>query len=720
MASDPIDSVPDIRPSMESVRAEILQELVNLASTNANAQLDGLTTRLADAMQRGATQSTDPAQAQLAIDAANLLKKNRYPFYYVASERLWATLQYEIQLVTQPSLANDDSRGTLKPLPPDVEIDRKLHFIQVGRALESEHTERLTLLGQRLAALLGRDELALAHNPFHPQVFLAALHDAWCEFHPDSEAHALLFPHLQPGLCIDLAPILHALNAALVRRGVQTRQKAAPSAPSTPTGDSPKLKEQPANDALARKLRQLFPAITAAQEGDRPLDGSFPTLIREDALQETTARNKLLDYLAKLQQDLAAQPPSAAPLLETVRQRAPVDALTPADEHTFDLLRDIFDAVFRNADIRVEFGALIGSLQLPLLRAAVADKDFFFTAQHPARRALELLAQAGVGWAPGKGQDDPQIQAIRRGVDRVRRQTGPQQAAFAELVSTLESFADNERRAADRLLAAPIAQALQREKRQQAARAARDEVALRVGTGEVVAFVETFLEDKWVAVLTLAYGVKEEKPRLVEHAVQTMDDLVWSVKPKITMAERKELLDKLPSMVAMLNKWLDLIKWDGAERKRFFKELAACHASIVRAPLDLSPERRAELALKAAQRAAERRLQKRAAQRPEPEPDQFDAIVQTLQTDTWLEFKQHDGPARKVRLAWISPVRSLYVFATAERQEALSLSAEELALALREQRARVLTVAGLVGHVLAATLGIDSANAASIDGQAAA
>jgi len=717
MASDPIASVPDIRPSTESVRAEILQELVNLASTNANAQLDGLTTRLADAMQRGATQCTDPAQAQLAIDAANLLKKNRYPFYYVASERLWATLQYEIQLVTQPSLAQDDSRGTLKPLPPDVEIDRKLHFIQVGRALESEHTERLTLLGQRLAALLGRDELALAHNPFHPQVFLAALHDAWCEFHPDSEAHALLFPYLQPGLCIDLAPILHALNAALVRRGVQAPRKAAPAAP---TSDSPKVREQPANDALARKLRQLFPAGAAAQEGDRPLDGSFPTLIREDALQETAARNKLLDYLAKLQQDLAAQPPSAAPLLETVRQRAPADALTPADENTFDLLGGIFDAVFRNADIRPEFGALIGSLQVPLLRAAVADKDFFFTAQHPARRALELLAQAGIGWAPGKGQDDPQIQAIRRGVDRVRRQTGPQQAVFAELVSTLESFADNERRAAERLLAAPIAQALQSEKRQQAARAARDEVALRVGTGEVVAFVETFLEDKWVAVLTLAYGVKEEKPRLVAHAVQTMDDLVWSVKPKITMDERKELLAKLPSMVAMLNKWLDLIKWDGAGRRRFFKELAACHASIVRAPLDLSPERRAELALEAAKRATERRLQKRAAQQPEPEPDEFDAVVQTLQTDTWLEFRQHDGPARKIRLAWISPVRSLYVFATAERQEALSLSADELALALREERARVVAVAGLVGRVLAATLGIDSANASTIDSQAAA
>ncbi|MBR7784696.1 DUF1631 family protein, partial [Undibacterium luofuense] len=101
-------------------------------------------------------------------------------------------------------------------------------------------------------------------------------------------------------------------------------------------------------------------------------------------------------------------------------------------------------------------------------------------------------------------------------------------------------------------------------------------------------------------------SVKEEKPQAVEDAIRTMDDLIWSVKPKITLQDRQELLNRLPAILARLNKWLSLIKWEDADRVRFFAELAECHASIVRAPLELSPDKQFEIAVEAAQHAAER------------------------------------------------------------------------------------------------------------------
>jgi hypothetical protein len=709
MASEPTNTAAS--SNFASQRDDILRELVDVAVAATNTQLDGLTTRLADAMQRAATQCVDPVQARRASDAAQLLRKNRYPFYYVVSERLRAALQHETELAAQAPAARGDAGGALKRLPPEFEVDRKICLIKVSRVLENEHTERLALLGRRLGGLLQRGELAVADNPFRPQVFLSVLHDAWCEFHPDADAHPLLFPQLQPDRCIDMAPVLHALNAALVRRGVTPRPRPAAADKADAVTE---VHEQPANDALTRKLRQLFPPVAAAPGDDRPPNGAFPTLMLDDAWQANAARKELLAYLATLSDSLPAQEPSAAPVLEAAKRRAPADALTPVDEHTFDLLIGVFDAILRNPDLPAEIGALLGSLQLPMLQTALADKDFFFTPRHPARCALELLVNAGVEWAPEHGHADARYQAVLRGVERMRQQ------AFSEVIAALQSLADEERRAAEPVLAAPIAAARQREKRLQAARAARDEVALRVGTGEVAALVETFLEDKWIAVLTLAYGVKDEKPQLLANAVGTMDDLVWSVKPKNTMAERKELLAKLPAMLATLNKWLDLIKWDDAERQRFFTDLAACHASIMRAPLDISPERQARIALRAAKHAAEKRQRKQAAQPPQAPPDEFDARVQTLECGAWLQFMQPDGIACKVRLAWISPMRGMYVFATPERQEALTLSCEELAQALRTQQARVLSVAGLVEHALRATLGIDSANAASLSDAVAA
>jgi hypothetical protein len=112
--------------------------------------------------------------------------------------------------------------------------------------------------------------------------------------------------------------------------------------------------------------------------------------------------------------------------------------------------------------------------------------------------------------------------------------------------------------------------------------------------------------------LTLAYSVRDEKPHAVQDAIKTMDDLIWSVKPKFTLQDRQELLNRLPAILARLNKWLSLIKWEDADRVQFFAELSECHASIVRAPLELSPDRQLELAVEAAQQATERRLEKRA------------------------------------------------------------------------------------------------------------
>jgi hypothetical protein len=183
-------------------------------------------------------------------------------------------------------------------------------------------------------------------------------------------------------------------------------------------------------------------------------------------------------------------------------------------------------------------------------------------------------------------------------------------------------------------------------------------------------------------VLTLAYSVQDEKPQAVEDAIRTMDDLIWSVKPKITMPERQELLRRLPAILARLNKWLSLIKWDDADRIRFFAELAECHASIVRAPLELSPDRQLELAVEAAQRAAERRLEKRAeAERKSQEEqvaqqessqDPYVQLVEQLERGIWLAL-QRDGlpePVR-VRLAWVSPMRSLYIYHGTERSDFL-------------------------------------------------
>jgi hypothetical protein len=484
-----------------------------------------------------------------------------------------------------------------------------------------------------------------------------------------------------------------------------------------------------------------------------PAQGFQPGAVsNEDAQRQSQigAKQPLLAYLAQLQKtvpyesiggpgataDTAAAPPGESAkvfYLPNIKQSMPTGSLSRNDESTIDLLSAVFDTVFRDQNISQEIRDLIRFLQIPVLKAALVDKNFFFQDAHPARRLIDLLSR--MGWEQRKGPDDPLFQAMQRSVDRVGRDYDHELSVFTEAVNELEASIQAEERAAATAIAAPIAAALRQEKMAESTKLAKNSVALRIGTGEVIAVVEAFLEQRWVSVLTVAYSIEDDKPGAVNNATKTMDELIWSVRPKLNADDRKQLIAKLPGLLSQLNKWLDVIKWQDADRLQFFAELAECHASIVRAPIEMSAERQLEISMQVAQQAAERRLQLQAkvdaeeqaaaetrALQPAPAPEDEDAIIEVdgLARGMWLEFAQEDGGSRKVKLAWISPLRTLYIFSTAARQEAFSMSGEQLAQRFRDGTAEVVRSDGVVAIALSQALARAADNDASIDPPASA
>jgi hypothetical protein len=443
----------------------------------------------------------------------------------------------------------------------------------------------------------------------------------------------------------------------------------------------------------------------------------------------------LLDLVAGIEPVLAAARASgaAAPhqvfYLPRLQQSLPQGSLSRGDANTLDLLSRVFETVLLDDSIPPRARELLQLLQVPVLKAALQDKRFFFEEAHPARRMVDLLSR--MGWEQHKDGDDPVFQAMQRSVDRVAQAGGAEGAGFEEAVAGLEASIAHEERAEAQALAAPVASALKQEKLALATRAARDAVALRTGAskddgaddGEILETVSGFLEQRWTTVLTFAYTIEDDKPGAVGNATRAMDDLIWSVKPKATQEQRKTLIARLPRLLATLNKWLDAIRWQDAERLQFFARLAEYHAAIVRAPIELSPERQLELAVEAAQRDAMRRveLENAAAAQDAARQDSFSPL-DGLERGMWCEFRSDDGArtnARKVRLAWVSPLRTLFIFSGSGRREAFSMTAEKLTEALHAGAARVLAMEGVVGQVLMAALAGGAGNDGSMQAGAA-
>lgn len=703
-----------------ATRILIIESLVPIAVAQAGEQMEAFTDRLADAMFRLSDQTVRPNEANLSFNAYNHLKKNASQLHRGVLGALSATLLREVAALEKSFVpARELEHADLSLVSLD-EMENKVLIGNISQSIELDNSAALVALNIRLSRLLQRQEISIAQNPFRPAAFLQAAFEAWCRFDASGESHRLMLRLLRPEVFLDFDPILTELNRALVARGIvpdlAETYRTSKSSRKPPVSAAAEQREASMQGRLQRWLEKVAndpgsaKGSTGAAVGGRQRARIEPQGAGGEGGVTSAA---LLDYLSDIQRAALADAersttPAFARTAATLRhipRQAPSGSMTVLDQNTVELLARIFDFVFSDQNIPDEIKRLLGQLQVPLLKTALLDKEFFFSESHPARRLLEKLAQSGVGMSQEVAADDPLVCMIEGIVDRVQQEFDQQLDLYSDVVADLEAFLQEEERSTKSALKTSIAEALREEKMRRAQEAAERDVATRIETGEVAGFVEVFLETQWTRILTLAHSVALRKPEALSKALKAMDDLIWSVKPKVSPEERKELVSKLPALLSLINAWLNAVKWDDPSRVEFFSNLVERHAAIVRLPTELSPRHQLEIAVNVAQKASERRLSKRAREMQEQPIDQFVHLVDSIEIGAWVEFVRHNGVRSAFRLAWISPLRSRFIFSNRHNDEPFSFSAEELAKAFREQGALLMPSESVITRALAAALG---------------
>ncbi|MEN3295480.1 MAG: hypothetical protein V7642_4733, partial [Burkholderiales bacterium] len=701
--ADPVTNRPTEKTVPPATRLTVLRALVSLASTEVAAQLDAFVTRLAEALSKLSAQGVRSEDTEAGASALQHLKRNQLTFHRLVSSCLTELLLQEIDSAHQQGQEQSKlARGAMDlSLVTFEAMEQKVLIDNLSQALLAANSDTFNPLNLRIAHLMQREEISLAENPFRPEVFLKAVSDAWTKFDLNSASHLVILRQMRPEIFLQLEPVLQALNAELVRHGILPnltdayRLKKAESNPNKP----PAAVERRNLPLYSRLQRWLSP--TFSTEGGGGGTG------RSGGGGGGAVHPGLISYLTGLQkQPQPASPPAPvnASVLRQIRAQAPAGTLTQADSHAIELLARTLEHVFEEPCIPPGVKQLLSQLQVPLLKAALSDRDFFFREDHPARRFLDTVARTSVACDQEKGADDPLFKMIEKIVDRVQQEYEQQIELFDDVLKDLESFVAQQTQVSGDAYSQAVAEAARQEKINRAKELAENDVAMRIESGEAAGFVETFLETQWTRVLGLAHSVQDSKPEALKNALKTMDDLIWSVKPKTTAEERKDLLTQLPSMLSTLNAWLNVVNWDGPDRVKFFSTLAERHAAIVRTAGDLSPRQQLEITLNVAQKASERRLNKRAREQVGPIADEFMHLVDGLEPDTWIEFARNGGTRQKTRLAWISARRTRFVFANRQGQEPFILTFDELAQAFRDERAAVVAADSVVDRALAAAL----------------
>jgi hypothetical protein len=375
------------------------------------------------------------------------------------------------------------------------------------------------------------------------------------------------------------------------------------------------------------------------------------------------------------------------------------------DRGTVDALAEVFDYVFADRTIPMQLKIVIGRLQIPVLKAAMIDRDFFLTPEHPARKLIDALAAASVAWLPEKGEDDPLYLRIQTTVRRVLTEFDNDLNLFSVLLAQFHTFLlETEQRAQVQI--EPAADLEQKNEALEMALAHADEVIHQciggLPPGEPLQpFLLPFLAHQWREVMARAWLKAAETPADWDHALRTMDQVIWSVQPKAGAEERAKLVALLPDLVRNLNGSLDALHWDGEERASFTRLLIATHMKAIRGtrsaatPPDSGP---GELEVKAG-RDAMKALDERRA-RPALIEDGFEQAAQALARGQWFDFVDDKDAVRHYRLAWVSPQRTRLLFTNRDGFEAFVRSEREVAGLLREGRLAAINQEPIVSRAI--------------------
>lgn len=392
---------------------------------------------------------------------------------------------------------------------------------------------------------------------------------------------------------------------------------------------------------------------------------------------------------------------------------------------TIEMVAMLFDFIFETKDLPDGIKALLARLQIPVLKAAMLDGAFFAKKSHPSRLLVNELAQAGLGWAPAMGPDDPLYRKVDEIVHHILDNFSDDLTVFDEQREVLEKFLAEEEKAAEENIQSSAEEINNKDRQQIGTVLAKAEIEKRVETSPVPNFLATFLRQRWQGALEHVYLERGEESEAWSSAVSTLEDLVWSVQPKRSVEDRRHLVALLPSLLKRLSAGMQHRGWAVDDREAFMSNLVEAHAAAVKPSLstDRSPtaavaeQARAEAEIAKAAgdeaKAAKAEALADAMQQAVPEPvepereiiaDDYLEIARSLERGIWIEFEAEDGQLAFAKLAWISPLRGTYLFTNRQGQKALSMTAEDLADRFRADRARVVEAEPLIDRAFSSMI----------------
>jgi len=252
-----------------------------------------------------------------------------------------------------------------------------------------------------------------------------------------------------------------------------------------------------------------------------------------------------------------AQQVSTPQMLAELQQRKQAlkqAATTPVERATIEIVAMMFQSILTEDRIPAAIRVWFARLQMPVLRVAVSEPDFFATIDHPARRLIDRMGACVMGFDSSATQNSGEALAkeVKRVVQVVEAYPDTGRRVFQTVLVEFEKFLEHYFKNENEATRKGVSLAQQIEQRETLAIQYTIELRKMLNEVPVQEEVRQFLFQVWADVLAttaVRYGAQAEQTKAMKKAAT---DVIWSAGAKVTREERAEVLRRLPPLLKTL------------------------------------------------------------------------------------------------------------------------------------------------------------------------
>ncbi len=506
-------------------------------------------------------------------------------------------------------MLDSNSESPSLSLVPDDDLEESVAIRGMVTRASTNHERALTMLVNRIAHLVSSKPINEVNNLLGPFKICHAFQGACDELEIDIRAKLVVFKLFERHVLAGIDKLYDAANKSLKDMGVLPSLKASDTvdkrrsqAPSPLPGGGPATPDMPPASGDAVRQEEVFGFLRELLDDSRdrvvaPAAASVPVVDNGPAL----SHSDLLHLLSTIQvqskpspntADFSAQPLDVRQsLFNLVNQSPQPQAIGRVDDDAINLVSMLFEFILDDHQLPTPMKALLARLQIPMLKVAVLDKSFFSRGGHSARRLLNELATAAIGWNETQATDrDPLYKKIASVVERILNDFDADISIFDELLQEFTSFVATESRRAA-LIEQRTRDAEEGLGKSQQARAVVGYTLNEKAVGKTLPrVVVDILRDCWSNYMFLLHVKDGTNTPAWEEAVQTAEDLIWSVQVEPGGGERGQLLKMIPSLLQRLRVGFGTVSYSKTKMRTQLKELEAIHLHCLRSEAEHTPQ----------------------------------------------------------------------------------------------------------------------------------